>query len=177
MGGIIRDIEIDNKQPVQFFDNFYNVLIKLTMDIRLSCKIVNKTKFLSNVGGFKDIMTKKEFAGLLSKSIGSKIYAYLSSFVVDKGVSYLHMSLYKHDIEEYMIDEFNIDLETLGLELTSIELKNIEFEDEEEFKAFEANLLEKSRMNILGYSYEDKMNKDIKYHEDIEKVYNDEGEA
>jgi len=95
----------------------------------------------------------------------------LSSFVISKKISYLHTSLYKHEIEDYMIEEFNKELLLLGLSIESLQLTNIEFDQDDQFKEFEANLLERTRMKILDYTYTDRMNKEVNYHEDINKVY------
>lgn len=166
----INAIDSSYEATTQFLDVFYNVLIKLKLSLRTSFIIKDKELFVKDFIVFEDQLKLNKFKTDITKIMLPKLYGSISSFVDEKKISYLHISLYKYDIEERVIKDLNDYLQLYGIEITKLTFTEFSNIEDDNFKGLSSNILEKSKMNILSYSYIDKMNDEIGFHEDIKVV-------
>ena len=164
--GPIKDIEINLNNNNFFFDNFYNILVQLGISLRASYEVINYEIFIRDVAQFKNIYSLDNFKAFINEEIKPKVYSSISLYIKKHDISYLHISLYKHEIEQTVILELNEFLKILGLKMIRLTFTNISIIEDEYFERLSKGILEKSKMMIIGYSYEDKMNDELEIIED-----------
>lgn len=172
--GPIKDIEAQLKNSNYYFDNFYNVLVQLEISLRATYEIIDYSKFLKDFVLFRKRYSLEKFKEDINKEIESKVYASISSYIQSNEISYLHVSLYKHEIEETVTEDINEFLSILGIRITRLTFTDISNIEDEYFQKLSKGILEKSKMSIINYSYKDKMNNNLGIIEDelhIEEKY------
>lgn len=163
----IHGIEFGYKSSTQFIDTTLGVLLKLRLAMRTSFKISNKELFIKDFLVFNEKMTIAEFRGTILSLLRTKIYGSVTSFLHQNKISYLHMSLYKYEIEKQLISDLNKYLSIYGITITKFSFQEITNLEDKYYKYLSDSILEKSKMDLLEYTYTEKMNFIHGIHEEL----------
>jgi membrane protease subunit (stomatin/prohibitin family) len=173
---LIENVDFAFSSPIQYLDPLYNIMVKLKLSLQISFQIYDIGSFMTYFERNTGRMSKKSFKYEMSGFIEAKLYGVVSSFITSNKMSYLHTSLHMYEIEQELIEEMNRFLSKFGLDVKKLIFTNIENNQDSKFLKFSSNILEKSRMDILGYTYTEKMNNDLSIIEEELKAEKEESE-
>ena len=156
------DIKWGTMDPIQVEDPKYHVMLPVRAFGQYGVQIVNSQKFLAKLVGRVPVFVEKTLSDYFRGIIIMRAKDCIASYLVDQGVSVLHISSKLNDISEFLQGKLTEVVDEYGLKIISFTVNSITTDERDPaVEQLKKALAKKAEMDIMGFTYEQEKSFDV----------------